>query len=1011
MTRRCAIVVSFAACFALPALGQGPDPSALLAEIDATTLSGAPRVVTRLSLAAGPLTLKLEKGTIFPASTVAGRTAEFVFLGQGRVVMEPPDAIEAGQLDHFTGKKGLDRPIVSAVFAIALDAAADAIAKRPVASPSSEEAAKAGELYGEWKKGTERRLLDVDLGLLRDGLGDPVFQGFFAGLFVDAEGEKLLYYLDPEDQEQVKLGKFVRPELTKKEEKRAERLIHREQRKGRLIGLTLDDLGQWDTWVSSSLARASGERAPGYSRLEPLRYVLDLSLSGRELEASGRARIELEAVAANARFLGLKMHSDLVASAVTDGDGKPLFFRQRLGRIFVALDRALAASETTTIEVAYSGRLFEKVEIGDFALADSFDWYPHTGTVDRARYEVTLHWPDRLELAAGGKLIGSGKEGGQRWERRSIEHAAAGFGFEVGRFTWETRQVGHVKVRVALSPIAYAEQKRYRDYLLDACEQALPFFEETFGPYPFDELTLATTARLYSQSLPGFLSLSREMVSETTGLWGLLVGYEDPRTVIAHELAHQWWGHAVGWESYRDQWLSEAMANYAAVLFAREKLNNTLRFGVGPTSGWQSDLSWPTPSGKPVEWVGPLVLGARLDSSEAGGVYTPVVYKKGAVVLDTLARQLGEDTFRKALREVVRVVDHRPVSTPAFFDLLERLTGQELDLFVRQFVTGVGMPEVHYDYRFERAEDGQWHVRGQAQQLMPFDVRFQVVERANGGLDVARVRELVREEPAFELYAPFEIAVFDSDAEKSGKKKREKLDPKEVGNTRILGRVRLVGPLTEFDIGVADEPKEFWLDGRRQVFGRFFNQKRTPKRALVNRAGDLVFADAPEAEEICRQALAAKPFDGPIYEDTANEKELAEEARVADARLHLLLARLALDGERLDAAEAELAAAARLIDKANADWLEDSLLVARARLAWKRNQPEQTFTLLAAAVLEKETLDSAEGLLLLALAAHYTGRKSELERTLEKAKDGDADFSVLEAKRAAAEKAQLGGSP
>ncbi len=1004
MKRRLTQFVTLAACLALPARGQALDPAALLTEIEGSTLSGAPRAVTRLTLSAGPLTLKLEKGTIFPASTVAGRTVEFVFLGQGRVVMEPPDAIEAGQLDRFTGEKRLDRPIESGVFAIALDAAADAIAKRPAAAPSAEETEKAGQIFAEWKKGTERRLLDVDVALLRDGLGDPVFQGFFAGTFRDAEGERLLYSLDPEDQEQVTLGQFVRPELTRKQEKRTERLIHREQRRGRLIGLSLEDLGQWDTWVSTALVRASGERAPGFSRLEPQRYVLDLQLSGRELDASGRARIVLEAVAGSARFLTLGMHSDLVASAVTDGEGKPLFYRQRRGQIFVALDRPLAASETTTIEVVYAGRLFEKVEIGDFALANSFDWHPHTGTLDRARYEVTLHWPDRLELAAGGKLEGSGEERGQRWERRSIDHLAAGFGFEVGRFTWETRQVGHVKIRVALSPVDYAQQKRYRDYLLDASELALPFFEETFGPYPFDELTLATTARLYSQSLPGLLSLSREMVSETTGLWGLLVGYEDPRTVIAHELAHQWWGHAVGWESYRDQWLSEAMANYAAVLFAREKLNNTLRFGVGPTSGWQGDLAWTTPSGKPVESVGPLVLGARLDSSETDGVYGPVIYKKGAVVLDTLARELGEDALRRALKEVVRVVDHRPVSTQAFFDLLERLTGQELDLFVRQFVTGVGIPEIHYDYRFEKAEDGKWHVRGQARQLMPFDVRFRVVEREDGGLDVSSVRELLRSEEAFELYAPFEIAVFDSAAEKVGKKKREKLDPEEIGNTRVLGRLRLAGPVTEFDIGVEDEPKEFWLDGRRQVFGRFFNQKRTPKRALFNRAGDLVFARAPEAEEVCRQGLAAKAFDGPAYEDTANEKELAEEARLADARLHLLLARLTLDGDRLDVADAEIGAAAKSIDKANANWLEESLLVTRARLAWKRKRAEETFSLLSAPVLEKETVVSAEGALLLALAAHQMGRKSELEGALEKAKDADADFSVLEARLAATTK-------
>ena len=124
------------------------------------------------------------------------------------------------------------------------------------------------------------------------------------------------------------------------------------------------------------------------------------------------------------------------------------------------------------------------------------------------------------------------------------------------------------------------------------------------------------TPRFFSQALLGFVTLSALMMADDAR-WALWLGLEDPRTVVAHEIAHQWWGHQVGWQGYRDQWLSEAMANYAAVLYGRNELGGDLRFAQGPTSGWQESLLAETEDGRPIESLGPLVLGARLISSRS----------------------------------------------------------------------------------------------------------------------------------------------------------------------------------------------------------------------------------------------------------------------------------------------------------------------------------------------------------------------------------------------------------
>ncbi|NIR42432.1 MAG: hypothetical protein GWN99_00890, partial [Gemmatimonadetes bacterium] len=79
------------------------DPAALWQAIESSRLVPEKAVTVKsLSLEAGLTRLEIEEGTIFPATPVGGRVAEMVFVGQARLVLEPPDDIEAAQLELFT---------------------------------------------------------------------------------------------------------------------------------------------------------------------------------------------------------------------------------------------------------------------------------------------------------------------------------------------------------------------------------------------------------------------------------------------------------------------------------------------------------------------------------------------------------------------------------------------------------------------------------------------------------------------------------------------------------------------------------------------------------------------------------------------------------------------------------------------------------------------------------------------------------------------------------------------
>ncbi len=711
-------------------IGADEGLDARLAEIAAVRLDITKAVsVQGLSLNTGMAVLKVEKGTFFPASPVGGRVTEAVFLGSARLVLEPPDEVEKAQLELFTGKTRLEIKLDEAAFVLANDRAAEAIFKRAPAVVEPALATRATELFSAWRASAERKQLDVDGALLADGLGDPLYQMYFAGWFSSEELGKFLYVVEPDSVEQVTLGQFVPIDLTEKEKRQASKLIHREQRRGRLIGVEIKDLGAWDTWVSASLRGSSAKLTPGGPGFEPQRYVVDLALADKDLEVSGRAQIQLQAQTGLTRIASLELYKDLEVTRVQGASGEALPFRQNAGQVMVVLPRAPAAGETAVVEVFFEGPLFEKIEGGVFLLYETVQWHPHAGEIDRATYDVTFHWPGRLELLAGGKRVDGGEEkGGRRWERRSIDLPAAGLGFEVGKFHLQTRQAGHVAIRLGMMPMSPTQPQGDRGPDPERRRDSITYFEKIFGPYPLDEMTLVADARALLAGPPRL----RHPVGPDDGgrpipVW--LIGLEDSRTVVAHEIAHQWWGHQVGWQSYRDQWLSEAMANYASVLYARNKLGGELRYARGPTSGWQASTCSPRPTdGRPVESLGPLVLGSRLISSHGDDAYSSIVYRKGAVVLDMLARRFGEQAFLEMLEKTVEIAGHRAISTELFLEALERLSGVELDGFAKQFIYGTGLPEVYYDYGFAKAEGGKWKITGTARQSAPYRFRYRVVE-------------------------------------------------------------------------------------------------------------------------------------------------------------------------------------------------------------------------------------------------------------------------------------------
>ena len=963
---------------------QAADPARVLDELRAARLDPGRAVVLRdTTIDLGAAQLVIESATVVPAVSVGGRPVELELSGSLRFRVEPPDEVEAAQLELFTGRRSLDVAVEDVVLAVADARLAQRFLDAPTRAADTEQLARAETTYRRWREGAERRRAGVEMSLLRALVGDPVLAGYVAVWCRTAEIGEFFFEYDPEDPEALTLASFVPLDVRGWDRRRLERHIRFQQRKGRFLEVRLEDLGAWDIWLSGprESAEPGGSHGPGF---ESRHYELDVTVRRKRRLLDGRARVTVEALHAGRTTVPFEVHPDLRVREAYDAGGAPLPFVQIGPQVTVVLPEAPPPGARFAIALGYSGRALQWVGRGVHDLVDTDDWYPHTGAVDRATYDVLLRWPRDQELLASGRLVDAGRDGRYRWGHRRIDRPAIAASFVLGDLRVESRRIAGTDLTIGFDRSAAGTD---RERAIGTIATALEFLERTWGELPVEELTVVVLPRDYAQSYLGFVTLNRSML-ESTGIETFGVGEWVRETTIAHELAHQWWGNLVGWSSYRDQWLSESMANYTALLYWAERSGRPDSPLGELAAGWRESLERLAPDGRTVESLGPVVLGQRLNSSKASG-YQTVVYRKGAVVLAMLARAVGPERFHEALRGLLAENEGRVLTTADFLDELARVAQIDLDGFARTFVYGTGIPVFYYTYDVARTDD-RWIVRGEARrrpQVRPV-VRIERIARERW--DVVRDFVPAVAAQAAALRVPFRIV---------GRTRPAAADSASAQATAVEGELMLRGD-GRFEVETDLEPATFRLDPHGEVLARFApadDVRRTLRLQAEDRLG---LDDFAGAEELLRRALDAQPQSSPSEAGTSAAYRDAE-ARRDEGRLRAALARLCLDQGRVDEARAEIAVLEKILAQDRGGlWFDREVLAARIELesgaaadAYRRLR-----RLLGRGVDDAPRVRAdlaAEAWALLAVAAHAIGERENLTTALAAARSRGADVTAF----------------
>jgi hypothetical protein len=702
----------------------------------------------RIELRRGDVELSFEQGKLAFLQAFEGRVTGAVFSGRGHVLAAPRDIVEKQQMAHFLGAPLLDEDFTSACLRFTDDSGAALLRQLRGAelSPHADSA-----LAARWDTLLATINPRQSLRVLLDSLTQNP-QPYFFGAIDGVTSGPFDVILDPLRRESLLLGQ---PKTN--------------------AGRTF-----YDVWASYRMPGT----APLSVSFHALRYTIDTSiLPDNSLEAKTEVRFRAEA--GGERMLPLQLSHMLNVQEVSDERGESLTFFQNEGMtlrerstrgndlLCVVLPSAPPRGAVFTLRFRYRGNVIEDAGNGVLYVGARESWYPHFGdAADFSDYELTMRWPRRLRLVATGSKLDERDDGDFRVGHWRTEKPASVAGFNLGDYAFASLAAGTHSVDVyanrmleqALnnrlgapafdvprmpSPLGPEGQKAPNMMRVlpptpspaDALKQlgreidsSIHFYENYSGPFPFRKLGVSQIPGTFGQGWPGLLYISTFSFLPPAAQQraGLTESGQEHFTELVpfHEVAHQWWGNVVGWSSYRDQWIDEAIANYLALLFAdsQKSANHSLRAWL---ARYRQRLVEKLPGAEqPAAEIGALDLGSRLTSSKSPEGFEQVIYGKGSWVIHMLREMLRQPGakdpdahFVALLRALANKYAYRALSSADLQREIEAVMTPSMDLeggrsmewFFEDWVRGTGVPHYRVEFTVRHSEKG-FVVRGKLSQ-------------------------------------------------------------------------------------------------------------------------------------------------------------------------------------------------------------------------------------------------------------------------------------------------------
>lgn len=686
-------------------------------------------------------TFQLQKGTLTLLSPVNGVVTGAIFIGEGHFNLKPVTTLDARELNRRIGAVELNEGFTEAVFRFTRGAYQKLV---PGLGDKSEPAPNAGAVFNHWRE-TMRQRHEQALGftqyLLQGETMDNVDADLLAAVYNPSHPEFFNAYLRGKKHKDLRF--FVRtrvgavPQLDSPEE---------------VALINCDPEGMEDgVWYLSHLKSEYSNHTANSAEDRRLfathRYTIETVIA-RNGHLFSSATISFEPLVAGERVLKFGLLPNLRVSRVTDGQGQNLYFiqesRKEDGSFYAILPQATPLGKEQSVHIEYAGdKVLEEAGEGSFYVGARTSWYPNlNGFGEKSLYDLTFKVPKKFKVISVGKLQSESNEDDLAVSHWITPIPVAVAGFNYGEYQkldlpdtitnykisgyYLSELPDNLRRSRALQSMAPRSMTKFA---LEQTRAQLELCTLYFGRSPYEEIYITEQPNFnFGQSWPNLVYLPISAYTDSTQRWMLFGQINSKFTgfvqeVTPHEVAHQWWGHAVGWASYHDQWLSEGFAEFSAGLFLqqavagdwrkdyiefwerlRQRILEKNNYGVAPND------------------AGPLWMGTRLISPRTESAYQNVTYPKGAYVLQMLRSMMRStaDTdqdkdFIAMMHDFVDSHRERPATTESFKAIAERHMTKLMDFqkngrlnwFFDEWVYGTQVPRYRFEYQTTPVEDGK----------------------------------------------------------------------------------------------------------------------------------------------------------------------------------------------------------------------------------------------------------------------------------------------------------------
>ena len=436
--------------------------------------------------------------------------------------------------------------------------------------------------------------------------------------------------------------------------------------------------------------------------VDVLHFALEVTPDFEQRTVSGQATLQFKPMVKPAQELRLDA-VDLNIESVTATE-KVQAFQVTADHLIITFAAAIPAGKTASVTIKYHaepdlGLYFRTPQMGYkagdthcFSQGEEVEarhWYPcFDSPNEKFTSELTCHVPAGMTAISNGRLVSKSKDAATglttfHWSQEQ-PHANYLISLIAGYFKKLEGKHNNVPLTFLTPPSEFAEAANsFRE-----TDEIMTFFEKEIGvPFPWAKYSQTCVNDFVAG---GMENTSATTLTDSTLFTAASETIRSSQGLVAHEMAHQWFGDLVTCKDWSHIWLNEGFATYYQVLFegqknGRDALLYDLYGMARSVTGVAND-------------VNPIVRRDFKDPSEMFGY---LAYPKGGWVLHMLRSQLGEELYRKCIQTHLERHRYGSVTTEDLRKVIEELSGRSFDQFFDQWLYHAHYPELEVEYSWD----------------------------------------------------------------------------------------------------------------------------------------------------------------------------------------------------------------------------------------------------------------------------------------------------------------------